>query len=348
MTDCILVASTINDGGVVLGDADLMSLSQVIKGCAVELTAHIFRNDMAAGQDSDIFEHCLTAITESRSFDSCAFQCAAESVDYEGCQSFAFYVFSNDQEFLAASSYLFEELEHILKHVDLLVGDEDQRIVDNAFHLVRISYHVRAEVAAVELHAFYDSQVGSHGLGIFNSDNAVIADFVHSISNQFADGLVSGGNGCNVSDCFLAFYLNSLFLDFAYENFDSLFDALLQDHRVCTCCYVSHAFMDHGLSQEGCGCCAVACYVVCLCCDFLDELSAHVFKWILQFDFAGNGYTVVDDVRSAELLVQNDVAAFRSQCNLNCVSQLIDTSQQCCACFFIIKYFLCHLCHSCK
>ena len=324
MFDFFLIAVAAYDSRVVLGNANLVSGAEIIQGSAFQFSAHIFGDDMAAGQNSDVFQHSLAAVTESRSFDSSAFQSAAESVHYESCQSFAFYVFCNDQQFLAAAGNLFEELEHILEHVDLLVCDQDQRIINHAFHLVRIGYHVRGKVSAVKLHAFYNLQAGAHGLGVFYSNNTVISYLFHSVCNESADLLISRGNGSNLCNGFLGVNRNSSVFNFLNKNANSFFNALLQDHRICTGCYVSHAFMNHGLSKQSCGGCAVACYVIGLCCDFLYELSAHIFKGILQFDFAGNGYTVIDNVRSAEFLVQNNIPAFRSQSNFYCVSQLIN------------------------
>ena len=106
--------------------------------------------------------------------------------------------------------------------------------------------------------------------------------------------------------------------------------------------------MNHGLSQQGCGGGAVTGYIVGLGGYFFNKLGTHVFKWILQFDFTGNGNTVINDVRSAEFLVKNYIAALRSQGNLYCISQLVNTLQESCPGFFIIKYFFSHLYHSYK
>ncbi|CUP37593.1 Uncharacterised protein [Bacteroides xylanisolvens] len=84
--------------------------------------------------------------------------------------------------------------------------------------------------------------------------------------------------------------------------------------------------MDHGLCQKGSGGGAVACYIIGLGSDFFDQLRTHVFKWILQLDLASDGDAIIDDVRSAESLVEYDVATFRSQGNFYCICQLIDTS----------------------
>ncbi len=105
-------------------------------------------------------------------------------------------------------------------------------------------------------------------------------------------------------------------------------DALFEDHRVGAGSDVLDAFADDRLSQQGRGGRAVAGDVVGLGGDFFDQLGAHVFKAVFQFDFLGDGHTVIGDQRCAEFLVENDIAAFRAEGDLDGVSQLVDTSFQ--------------------
>ena len=106
-------------------------------------------------------------------------------------------------------------------------------------------------------------------------------------------------------------YGDGTFLDFFDEFSDGFFDTAFEDHRVSAGCDVAHAFLNHDLGQDSSCRRAVTSDVVGLGCDFFDELSAHVFKGVFQFDIAGNGDTIVGDGRSAKFLVENDVAAFR-------------------------------------
>ena len=88
------------------------------------------------------------------------------------------------------------------------------------------------------------------------------------------------------------------------------------------------------LCQHSSGSGTVACNVVGLGCNFLNQLCAHVLKRIVQLDVLCNGDTVIGDQRSAELLCQNNIAALGTHSNLNGVGQLVDTIHQRLACFF--------------
>ena len=71
-----------------------------------------------ARQDSDIFEHGLTAIAEARSLNGNSLQNTADAVDNQCGQSFAFDVFCNDEQRTAGLSNLFKDREKIANVAD--------------------------------------------------------------------------------------------------------------------------------------------------------------------------------------------------------------------------------------
>ena len=113
------------------------------------------------------------------------------------------------------------------------------------------------------------------------------------------------------------------------DRFDDLdgreVDAALEVHRVHARGNRLHAFLDDGLSQNGCGRGAVTRFVIGALGHFLDHLRAHVLELVFQFDFLGNRYTVLGDARCAEGFVQNHVAAFGAQRDFHRVGQDVHT-----------------------
>ena len=127
----------------------------------------------AAGQDGDILQHFLAAVAEAGRLDADAVEAAAQTVDEQGGQRLALDVLGDDD---AAScppvTICSSSGQDLLDGGDLLIGDEQVRIVDNSFHLVGVGDHIRGDIAAVELHAFDDVEAGLGGLGLFNGDDA--------------------------------------------------------------------------------------------------------------------------------------------------------------------------------
>ena len=60
--DGLLVAHTVDDGGVVFVNFNLSCPAEHIGGHVLELVAEVGRNDRAAREDCYIFEHCLSSV----------------------------------------------------------------------------------------------------------------------------------------------------------------------------------------------------------------------------------------------------------------------------------------------
>ena len=81
----------------------------------LELDSEIFRDAATAGEDRDVLEDGLAAITEARRLDGAHVQRATNLVHHEGREGFAFDVFCDDEEGLAALRNRLEEREEILE-----------------------------------------------------------------------------------------------------------------------------------------------------------------------------------------------------------------------------------------
>ena len=71
--------------------------------------------------------------------------------------------------------------------------DQDQRIFQICLHGILVVDEVRRQIAAVELHAFYDVQFVVEALAFFNRNHTFFADFFHRFSNDAANGFVCVG-----------------------------------------------------------------------------------------------------------------------------------------------------------
>ena len=81
--------------------------------------------------------------------------------------------------------------------------EENEGVLELAGHLLGVGDEVRGEVAAVELHAFHDFQLGLQALRLFDRDHAFIAHLLHRLRDHVADGAVAvGGNGADLGDLF--------------------------------------------------------------------------------------------------------------------------------------------------
>ena len=101
--------------------------------------------------------------------------------------------------------------------------------------------------------------------------------------------------------------------------------------------------MNHGLCQQRSRSRTVTSDIVGLGRNFFNELCAHVFERIFEFNVAGNRYTIVGDGRCAEFLFEHYVTAFRAKGYFYGVSQCIHTAAQSAASFFVKQNLFSHL-----
>ena len=100
------------------------------------------------------------------------------------------------------------------------------------------------------------------------------------------------------------------------DGYGSVHSAL-QPHRVHAGGDGLEAFLDHRVREHGGGGGTVAGDVVCLGRDFLEELGAHVFIGVFEFDFLGYGNAVLGDGRGAEFLVEEHIPALGAEGHLD-------------------------------
>ncbi|MNB80777.1 hypothetical protein D3C75_275440 [compost metagenome] len=340
--DVFLLAASIHDRRVLFRYAHLTGVAELVNCRALQVQTQLLGDHLAACQSCDILQHCFTAVAEARSLNGNSVERSAQLVHDQHSLSFAFDVFSDDQQRTGLLYDLLKQRQDFLSAADLLVGDQDVRIIQNGFHLVRVGNHVRGDVTAVELHAFNHFKLGQEAAGFFNGDNAVFAHFFHSFSDQFAHFFVSCGDSGNLCDGLGIFNWLGDALKLGNSRFNGFVDTFAQSDWAGAGGYVLQTFADQGLCKHGCGSRTVAGNIVCLGRNFFNELSAHVLKRVFQFDFLGDCYTVVRDERAAEFLLQHHVAAFRSKSHFNRISQSVHTAKHCTAGVFTELDIFCH------
>ena len=130
--------------------------------------------------------------------------------------------------------------------------------------------------------------------------------------------------------------------NFGDDRFDRLLNAALEFHRVRPGGDVLQPFAIDRLGQNGRGGRAVAGVVVGLRRHLAHHLRTHVGDRILQLDLLGDGHAVLGDLRSAELLVDDDVATFGAERDLHGVRQRVDTLFEHLARLYVIFDLFCH------
>ena len=110
----------------------------------------------------------------------------------------------------------------------------------------------------------------------------------------------------------------------------ALLDAALQVHRVHAAGQVAHAFVDHRVRQHGGGGGAVAGHLAGARGDLAQQLRAHVLEAVLELDRLGHQHARVDDLRRAEVALEDHGAPARAQRDLDRIGQHVDAAPDAC------------------
>ena len=198
----------------------------------------------------------------------------------------------------------------------------------SADHLLGVGDEVGREIAAVELHALDDVELGLEALGFLDRDDALVADLLHGLGELGADlGVAVGGDGADLGDLVVGRDLLGLVLQLVDDGCDGEVDAALEIHRVGAGSNRLGAFLDDRLGENGGGGGAVAGDVGGLGSDLAHHLGAHVLELVLELDLLGDGDAVLGDAGSAERLLDHDVAALGAERDLDGVGENVDAAQ---------------------
>ena len=326
--DVAFFADAVDDGGLVLGDVHPLARPQHVEGDVLQLDAEILGDDGATGQDGDVLEHGLAAITEARRLDGGDLQAATQLVDDQGGERLALDVLGDDQQRTAGLHHRFQDRQHGLQVGQFFLVQQNVRVVQLGDHFVGVGDEIRREIAAVELHAFDDIQFGGQAFGLLDGDDTLVADFFHRLGDHFADlTLAIGGDGADLGDFGRGRDFFRRLAKRADDVFDGDVDAALEVHRVHAGGDGFRALAHDGLGQNGRGGGAVTGVVIGLGGHFADHLGAHVFELVGQFDFLGDGHAVFRDARRAKGFVEHDITALGAEGDLHGVGQDVDALQ---------------------
>src|SRR5699024_10070770 len=192
--DLALIARALDDRGLVLGHGDLAGLAQHGDVGGLEREADLLGDDLAAGEDRDVLQHGLAAVTEAGRLDGDGLEGAADLVDHERGQGLALDVLGEDEQALALADDLLQQRQQVLDRGDLAGDQQEVRVLEDRLLALRVGHEVLGDVALVEAHALGELEVQAEGLRLLDRDHALLADLVHRLGDELADGGVGRGD----------------------------------------------------------------------------------------------------------------------------------------------------------
>ena len=293
-------------------------------GDGVQLATDFLADDIGAAEDGEVAQHLLAAIAEARRLDGQHVDGAAELVDDQRGEGLAVDVLGDDEDRAAQLDALLQCRQQIADAGDLLVGDEDGGVLQHRLHAVGVGHEVGADVAPIELHALGVFLVEADRLTFLDGDDTVLADLVHDLGDELADGGIGRGDSGHSRDLLTGVDRDGVGLEALHDGVHALVQTALDDHGVGAGGDVLEALGHERLAQHHGGGGAVTGDVIGLGGDFLEELRTHVLEGIFELHLSGDGDAVVGDGGGTELLVEDDVAALGTERHLDGIGETVD------------------------
>src|SRR6188768_4521600 len=338
------LAGAVDDRAVLFLHDHFLGFAEIVDGGLLELQTDFIRNHRAAREDCDVLQHGLATIAKARGLDGSNLEDAADVVDHERRESFAFDVLADHEQGTALLRDRLEQRQHFADVRDLLVRQEDQRLFE-LNRLVRLLVdEIRRKIAAVELHALDHVEFVLEARAFFHRDHAFLADLLHRFRDGLADGLVGvRRDRADLGNRLVVLAGLGELLHFFDSGDDRLVDAALDVHRVAARGNGLEAFADDRLREHGGGGGAVASFVRGVGSDFLHHLRAHVLELVLELDFLRDRHAVLGDGGGAEALLEHGIAALGAERRLDGVGENVDAAEHLHACVIAESYFFsCH------
>jgi len=249
-----LVACTVENDGLVLGNGHLLGLTKHVELSVLELETNILGDDLATSEDGKILEVGLAVLTKAGGLDGTDLEATTKLVDNEGGKSLTLDVLSDDEEGAAILNGLLKDGDKGLKVGDLAFVKENAGVVELALLGLGVGKEVRGDVAAVELHTLDNLKLVLHGLTVLAGDDTLLANALHGGGNELADvGIAVGGDGGDLLNLLLGGDGLAHALELENDVVDSGLDTAAEVHRVVSGSDSLAALLEDGAGKDGGG-----------------------------------------------------------------------------------------------
>ena len=312
--DSILVALTVEDDGVLLGDGDGASGTEHLSGGLLELDVELIGEDGTVGENTEVTKNALAVVTEAGGLDGGDLKLATELVEDADSESLTVDVLGDDDKGPAELLGSLEGGNDVLNSGDLLLREEDEGLLELDLLGLGVGDEVGGDEAAVELHALGNLKLVLDGLALLHGDNTLLADLLHCLGKELANELVAvGGDGSDLADLVAGGDVALVGLEVLDDGLNGSLGTPAEVHGVAAGGDVLDGLGEDGAGEDGGRGGTVTGNLVGLAGDVLEETGTEVLELVLEGDGASDGHTILGDLGRAEAGLNEDVAALGTE-----------------------------------
>jgi hypothetical protein len=291
--DLILTALTVENDSVLLGDGNGASGTEHLGGGFVELDVELVGEDGTVGQDGKIAEDGLAVVAESRSLDGDDLELATELVQNADSQSFTVNILGDDDQGAAELLRGLKSGDNVLNGRNLLLGKEDQRLLELDLLRLGVGDEVRRDETTVKLHALGNLKLVLNGLALLDGDDTLLADLLHGAREESTNvGVAVGRDGGDLGNLGAGGNIALVTLEVLNDGLDGRLDTTSQIHGIAAGGNVLDCLGEDGAGKHGGGSGTVTSDLIGLAGNILEETGAEVLKLVLEDNGLGDSDSV--------------------------------------------------------
>jgi hypothetical protein len=328
--DSVLVALTVKDDGVLLGDGDRASGAEHLSGGLLELDVELVGEDGSVGENTKVAKDALAVVTEAGSLDGSDLELTTEFVQDADSKSLTVDVLGDDNKGPAELLGSLKGGDDVLDSGDLLLGKEDKRLLELNLLGLGVGDEVGRDEATVELHALGNLKLVLDSLALLHGDHTLLANTLHCLGKELANELVAvGGNGGDLANLVAGGDVALVGLEVLDNGLNGSLSTSAEVHGVAASGDVLDGLGEDGAGEDGSGGGTVTSDLVGLAGNILEETSAEVLELVLEGDGAGDGHTVLGDLGRAVAGLNKNIAALGTESGGHSPGEGVDTLEEC-------------------
>jgi hypothetical protein len=327
--DSILVALTVKNDGVLLGDGDRSSRAEHLSSGLLELDVELVSEDGTVGENTEVTKNALAVVAEAGSLDGSDLELTAELVENADSKSLTVDVLGDDDKGPAELLGSLKSRDDVLNGGDLLLGEEDKRLLELDLLRLGVGDEVGGDEATVKLHALSNLKLILNSLALLHGDDTLLADLLHCLRKELANELVAvGGDGGDLANLVAGGDVALVGLEVLDNGLDGSLGTSAEVHGVAAGSDVLDGLGEDGASENGGRGGTITSDLVGLAGNVLEETSAEVLELVLEGDGTSDGHTVLCDLGRAIAGLDEDVAALGSEGGGHGPGESVDTLEK--------------------
>ena len=291
--DVILAALTVENDSVLLGDGDGTGGAEHVGGELLELDVKLIGEDSTVGENGEITKDALAVVTEAGGLNGSDLELTTELVQNADGEGLTLNVLGNDDQGTAEGGGGLKGGEDVLDSGDLLLGEQDEGLLELDLLGLGVGDEVGGGVATVETHTLGNLELVLKGLALLHGDDTLLADLLHGGRDELADvGVTVGGDGSNLGNFLTGGDGALVLLEVLLNGLNGSLDTAAEIHGVAASGDILDGLGEDGTGKDGRGGGTVTSKLVGLGGNVLEEASTQVLKLVLENDSLGDSYTI--------------------------------------------------------